>query len=212
MHVDSAGAPSILHEHARYNGAKFMYLDNSLRWPVEGAHQGSGAEKITISGGTWDEGEKKLTKVGAFASYSLQNGDEFVVTGGTGGTPGTYGIQTRIDDDSITFGQSPGFTDGTSDVAGTLTSSILTNASRVQIQGLLMSLTAGAAGSVVIFKHDGTTAVHTMTVNNVGILNPAYLPIAGPEGLELDGGFSAISSSGLMIGYVIYKDLTPQDH
>lgn len=57
---------------------------------------------------TWTAGTFTLTKTGAFAGYEFQAGDTVTIVSGTGSTPGTYIISSKVDADNITLSTSPG--------------------------------------------------------------------------------------------------------
>lgn len=120
--------------------------------------------------------------------------------------PGLYkGAKVMYLDNTLNW---PAAGDHTATGGASAAVSVLADATRVRVEGYLMSLTAGAAGTITLYEHDGVTPIHVMEVNNVGHFNPVFLPIGGPNGIEIDGGFAAQASSGLMIGYVLYQDLT----
>lgn len=76
---------------------------------------------IELTGGTWDEANLRLTKLGAFASYSWLLADTVRVTEGTGATTGTYEVAARIDDDTIELASSIGAAaDGQTDIEAAL--------------------------------------------------------------------------------------------
>lgn len=56
---------------------------------------------MNIAGGTWTAATKRITKTGAFSSYTLEEGDQVYITGGTGHTAGWYPISSKIDADTI---------------------------------------------------------------------------------------------------------------
>lgn len=58
---------------------------------------------FNLSGATWDNSTKKLTKTGAFTSYTLNTWDQIYITGGTGVQTGLYSIATRVSNDAITL-------------------------------------------------------------------------------------------------------------
>jgi len=73
---------------------------------------------LSITGATWTEATKTLTKTGGFASYSFLSQDKLKVTSGTGATPGTYVVASRTDDDSIVLETSIGSgADGSTNIA-----------------------------------------------------------------------------------------------
>lgn len=82
---------------------------------------GAGANNIAITGGTWTDATKTLTKTGAFTNYVFKAGDRVRITGGTGATAGFYVVATRASADAITLTTSIGVgADGQTDIAGTL--------------------------------------------------------------------------------------------
>jgi hypothetical protein len=56
---------------------------------------------MNIAGGTWTTATKRLTKTGAFASYTPETGDSVYITGGTGHTVGWYPVKSKINSDTI---------------------------------------------------------------------------------------------------------------
>lgn len=76
---------------------------------------------LGITGATYTEATKKITKTGAFTDYVFTATDVFVVTAGTGATLATYSVASRIDADNITLTTSIGAgADGQTNIAGTL--------------------------------------------------------------------------------------------
>jgi len=77
---------------------------------------------MSIAGGTWTAATRRLTKVGAFASYTKVDGDQIHITGGTGHTVGWYAITSKIDSDTIELEVATGL--GGADNVNTTTDSI----------------------------------------------------------------------------------------
>lgn len=76
---------------------------------------------ITITGGTWTEATKTLTKASAFTSYVFLDGDQIHVTGGTGATIGFYTVASRTSANAIVLETSIGSAaNGQTDIAATL--------------------------------------------------------------------------------------------
>lgn len=76
---------------------------------------------ITLTGATWTEATRTVTKVGAFTSYRFLQGDGTTITGGTGAATGAYKIESRVDNDKIVLEQSIGSAaDGMTNIAGTI--------------------------------------------------------------------------------------------
>lgn len=74
---------------------------------------------LDITGATWTESTKTITKTAGFASYTFAKGDILNVTGGTGATAGRYTIASRTSDDAIVLSASIGSdADGKTDIAG----------------------------------------------------------------------------------------------
>ncbi len=73
------------------------------------------AQKIpmSLSGVTYNHAGKTLTKTGAFASYSHEDGDEIYVLSGTGAVPGWYAIASKDSADQITLTTAPGVSNQT---------------------------------------------------------------------------------------------------
>lgn len=125
---------------------------------------------VTVSGGTWTESSKTLTKTGAFTNYTLVAGDVIAVTGGTGATAGSYAVATRVSNDAITLSTSIGSgADGQTNIAANISIiSQLSNPARaaltaaVSTGGILMldvqmnSVGAAAGDKIEVCKSDGT--------------------------------------------------------
>lgn len=62
---------------------------------------------------TWTASTKRVTKTGAFASYTFVDGDEMRITGGTDATTGRYKIIQKANDNSVVLATQPGSTDQT---------------------------------------------------------------------------------------------------
>lgn len=77
---------------------------------------------LNIAGGTWTAATLTLTKTGAFTSYTLEDGDQVYITGGTGHTAGWYSIATRVSNDAITLQPATGLSGA--DNANTTTDAI----------------------------------------------------------------------------------------
>lgn len=76
---------------------------------------------ISLTGATWTESSKTITKTGAFASYVFSSGDTLTITGGTGATAATYYVASRTSDDAIVLTTSIGAgADGQTNIAGSL--------------------------------------------------------------------------------------------
>jgi hypothetical protein len=82
---------------------------------------GAGANNIALTGATWTDATKTLTKTGAFTNYVFKAGTRVRITGGTGATAGFYVVATRASADAITLVTSIGVgADGQVDIAGTV--------------------------------------------------------------------------------------------
>lgn len=78
-------------------------------------------QEITLTGATWTEATKRITKTGAFASYSHLSADTLEVTDGTGATLGVYEVAAKVDSDSITLATSIGAAaNGQTDIEGSM--------------------------------------------------------------------------------------------
>lgn len=76
---------------------------------------------ITLTGATWTESTKTLTKTGAFTDYSWLEGDEVEITDGTGATPGFYRIKSKTSANAIVLTASIGAAaDALTDMEGTM--------------------------------------------------------------------------------------------
>lgn len=56
---------------------------------------------FALTGATFTNSTKTLTKTGAFAGYTFNSGDRIAITGGTGVTVGYYAIASKTDNDNI---------------------------------------------------------------------------------------------------------------
>ncbi len=76
---------------------------------------------ITITGATWTEATKTLTKIGAFASYNFLVGDTYDAQSGTGVNVGLYEIASKTSSDEIVLRMSLGAAaNGQTNLAGEL--------------------------------------------------------------------------------------------
>lgn len=106
--------------------------------------------EITLEGATWTEATLRITKTGAFASYTFVDGDTFSCTDGTGATTGTYEVVAKVDSDSITLKTSIGAAaNGQTDIDGSLKNDHITLPTDLDIQQILAySMTNGLLGMV----------------------------------------------------------------
>lgn len=76
---------------------------------------------ITLTGATWTEATKTLTKTAAFTNYTHLAGDEVKITSGTGATAGYYPIASKTSANAIVLETSIGAgADTQTDIAGTM--------------------------------------------------------------------------------------------
>lgn len=76
---------------------------------------------LSITGATWTESTKTLTKVAGFTGYTFRGGDRWNNTAGTGATTGSYRIASRVSADAITLEQSIGAAaNGQTNIAGNI--------------------------------------------------------------------------------------------
>lgn len=75
--------------------------------------------KVALASAAWTASTKTLAETGAFAGYTWLEGDTIDITTVSGGTPGTYQVATRVDDDSVTLYESIKATDSASGIVGT---------------------------------------------------------------------------------------------
>lgn len=96
---------------------------NTNRWCAwsDEARAAGTTSIISLTGATWTESSKTITKTGAFASYVFSSGDTLTITGGTGATTGTYYVASRTSDDAVVLTASIGSgADGQTNIAGSL--------------------------------------------------------------------------------------------
>lgn len=105
---------------------------------------------IAITGATWTEGTKTLTKAAAFTSYSLLSGDIFGLTDGTGATVGSYEVLSRPDANSIVLVTSIGAAaNGQTDIEGSLPNDQIELPDDFDLQQILgYSMTNGLLGAL----------------------------------------------------------------
>jgi len=87
-------------------GGKFMSRRRGLSGTAFGS-SGALLFFVPIVGATWTEGSLTLTLAGGFTSYVHAAANEFVVTGGTNVTKGTYTISSRTSNDAVVLSSSP---------------------------------------------------------------------------------------------------------
>lgn len=76
---------------------------------------------ISITGATWTESTKTLTKTAAFTNYTYLDGDEIAITSGTGATVNTFPIGSKTSANAIVLKTSIGSAaDAQTDIAGTM--------------------------------------------------------------------------------------------
>ncbi len=77
-----------------------------------------------FTGAVWANGTSTLTATGTpFADYTFVSGDQCIITGGTGVSPGTYAVSSRVGDASIVLSESIGPDSSTGDIVGKVTQS-----------------------------------------------------------------------------------------
>lgn len=83
--------------------------------------QAGSSTHLALSAASWTASTFTVTKTGAFALYTFRRGDTLSIASGTGLTPGTYTIASRVSDDAITLtgSPSPGGSDA-ADLEGTV--------------------------------------------------------------------------------------------
>jgi len=137
--------------------------------PVGGADANDGLDgipknSVAMSGCTWTESTKTLTKLTAFALYTWQPGDQIYISGGTAVTAGLYTIASKTSNNAIV-----------------LTTSIVTNGSNPtdvtassgpKQTGTAVNTLLAAGGCRVLFKRGtvmGFATGLTAGVTNVSI-------------------------------------------
>jgi len=76
--------------------------------------------------------------------------------------------------------------------------------SGAMIDGLLITAKAADA-TITIFAMDGTTALQVVTITSATQLVPMYIPLGGPNGLSITGGFSFATSNVGTTAYVYFR-------
>lgn len=98
--------------------------------------------------------------------------------------------------------------------SGTATASNTTNdftqgsgtggpATSVTLDAFLVTAQA-AATTLTIFAMDGTTVIHTLSIA-ANQACPLYIPIGGPNGLQLGQGFSFRTGANTLLGELYYR-------
>ena len=114
---------------------------------------------ITFTGATWTNATLKITKTGAFTNYTYTSGDTLVITAGTGATPGTYTIASKIDNNNITLTASIGAgADGNTDMAGRF---VLVNGD------LTYSITEGTSFTITSVKYADSSQTETRDIGTI---------------------------------------------
>ena len=86
----------------------------------------------------------------------------------------------------------------------TATDSILETCSKTLLDGFLLLTAHTSATTITIYQHDGTTVVHTLSI----ALNqacPYYIPLGGPNGLEVPSGIGAKTSNTATTGHLYFR-------
>jgi hypothetical protein len=106
--------------------------------------------QIDLTGATWTEATKTLTKAGAFTDYTWLEGDTLDDVSGTGATDGTYEVASRVDANSITLATSIGAAaNGQTDIAATLPNDQVALPSDFDIQRITAwGVVGGLAGAL----------------------------------------------------------------
>jgi len=74
---------------------------------------------VPVTGATYTEATKRITKSGAFTNYTHRPNDRFVVDAGTGATAGEYVIASKVDNNTIALETSIGAAaDAQTDIGG----------------------------------------------------------------------------------------------
>lgn len=99
---------------------ELWYSSNGDCLPHYSTDGGSASSyQISVTGATWTEATKTITKTNAFSSYTFVEGDKITITGGTGATAGVYEIDSKTDASNIVLKTSIGSSaDGQTDIAG----------------------------------------------------------------------------------------------
>lgn len=99
------------------------YAWNRTGWNIRRRQCRFRVNRIALTGGTWTDSSKTLTKTGAFASYTHTNGARVrVLTGAADAVEGDYIVASKTSDNAIVLTTSIGAAaDGDTDVAVELT-------------------------------------------------------------------------------------------
>lgn len=118
---------------------------------------------ITLTGATWTEATKTLTKIGAFAGYSFLSADTVEITGGTGATVGTYEVASKTSSDAIVLVTSIGAAaNGQTNIEATLPNDQVAIPSDFDFQAITAySLTNGLVGSFELTSAQGLLDLRT---------------------------------------------------
>jgi len=172
---------------------------------------------IDLTGATWTEATKTLTKTAAFASYTWLEADTLDLTDGTGATAAFYEVTSRTSDDAIVLATSIGSAaDGQTDIEATLPNDQVALPSDFDIQRVTAYATVGnvwnglALGSgqdVLDLRWSGTRWV----ANFFGLLNHVRALADGRTIPRLD--LAPHSSQGTEELVIFYRAgwATPED-
>ncbi len=112
---------------------------------------------IALTGATWTEATKTLTKVGAFTSYSFLSADTVEITSGTGATAGVYRVASRTSADAIVLETSIGAAaDGQTNIAGEMRNDQIALPTDFDLQAIVgYSMTNGLTGTLEMTTPQG---------------------------------------------------------
>lgn len=155
---------------------------------------------LTITGATWTQATRTLTKTGLFAEYTFAVGDRVIVASGTGATTGTYIVQSRTSANAIVLQTALGAgADGQTDIAGSL-APLSPSQQVVTILGIFVSVGAAAAATVC----DGLgTAIPGLTITLASSSTIGWFPF-GPEGVRYTGGNVGITCGAGVTATLVY--------
>lgn len=140
---------------------------------------------ISITGATWTEATKTITKTAGFTNYTYRGGDRWNNTAGTGATTGAYRIASKVSANAITLEQSIGAAaDGQTNIAGNIVFPYIQLPADFReliavtpTTGLVQSATLTTLAQILDYR------THAVPVSNfVRYLALAYQPVGGTGG------------------------------
>jgi hypothetical protein len=129
-----------------------------LQFETWGVLDGSSASLVSVTGATWTEATRTLTKTGGFTNYANWGpGDRITITGGPFVQPGVYMVSSRTSNDAIVLTTSIGGLASTAITNATWTNGTLTMtkvgafANYTWTSGDKISVTGGTGATVAVY-------------------------------------------------------------